>query len=58
MRGDGKIIRRVTEFSCRSELDVNSAPENTDELPRDGLPALFVECIDLADELARKGDIP
>lgn len=58
VHGDGRVVRRTTEFSCRSELDVNSAPEHTDELPRDGLQALLVECIDLADELSRKGDIP
>ena len=56
--GDGRVIRKATEFSCRSELDINSAPEHTDELPRDGLQALFGECIDLADEIAMKGDTP
>ena len=58
VRGDGTIARTATEYSCRSELDINSAPEHKGELPRDGLQALFLECVGLADELATKGDIP
>ena len=58
MRGDGKVVQTTTEYSCRTELDVNSVPEQTDELPRDVLRALFGECVGLADELATKGDVP
>ena len=56
--GDGTVERQPIEFSCRTELDINSAPEHTDELPKACLQDLFIECVELADELAVRGDVP
>ena len=58
VRGDGAIIQQSSELSCRAEIDVNSAPEHRDELPRDSVSHLFTECVTLADEIVSKGDIP
>ena len=54
----GAVVMSQGEFSCRVELDINSDPEHTSELPTDRLPALFDELVTLADELSIEGDIP
>ena len=54
----GAVVMSPEEFSCRVELDINSDPEHTSELPADRLPALFDELVILADELSILGDIP
>ena len=56
--GDGIAVRREYHLSCRVELDINSAPEHTRELPADALPALFDELVTLANEISTAGDIP
>jgi hypothetical protein len=40
------------------ELDINTAPEKTDTLPRQSLPELLRELKDLGVEIAERGDIP
>jgi hypothetical protein len=40
------------------ELDVNTAPEIADILPRESLPRLFGELASLGVEIAERGDIP
>src|SRR5262249_31155500 len=40
------------------ELDINTAPEKTDILPRTSLPRLFIELVSLGREIAERGDIP
>jgi hypothetical protein len=40
------------------ELDINTAPERTDVLPRDSLPQLFRELASLGIDIAERGDIP
>ena len=39
------------------ELDINTAPERTEGLPRDSLPRLFQELASLGVEIAERGDI-
>jgi len=45
-------------FSCVVELDVNTEPEFGKPLPHDKLPELFAELVQLAAEIAEKGDVP
>ena len=45
-------------FSCRLELDVNTSGEYKDDLPPNKLVDIFRELVDLAKEIALKGDIP
>jgi hypothetical protein len=45
-------------FSCRLELDINTSADYKNDLPSDELTAVFHELIDLAREIASKGDIP
>ena len=45
-------------FACRLELDINTAPGLTAEIARENLPRILEELADLADEIAREGDIP
>ncbi len=40
------------------ELDINTAPESTQILPREPLPRLFRELASLGVEIAERGDIP
>ncbi len=45
-------------FACRLELDISTAPGFTAELPQENLRRILEELADLADEIAREGDIP
>ncbi len=45
------------QYACRLELDINTAAEFMDELPRETLGKLFRELFDLGKEIAEKGDI-
>ena len=45
-------------FSCRSELDINTSADYKNDLPVDKLTNVFLELVDLAKEIALKGDIP
>jgi hypothetical protein len=40
------------------ELDINTAPENTEILPRESLASLFTELASLGGDVAEHGDIP
>jgi hypothetical protein len=44
-------------FGCHLDLDVNTAPTFTDPLPPDRLKPLFEELVELAIEIAAKGDV-
>lgn len=54
--GDG-LVRRSEAFACRLELDINSVPSKK-PLPKDRLPALFNELVELANEIMQAGDVP
>lgn len=58
LRNDGRVVRQPVELACRAELDVNSSPERTDALPREELPDLFDELVELTSELSIRGDVP
>jgi hypothetical protein len=45
-------------YSCRLELDINTSAKFEDELPKEKMPALFNELVDLGMEIVREGDIP
>ncbi len=45
-------------FSCRLELDINTSGEYKNDIPSDKLVDVFHELVDLAKEIAVKGDIP
>ncbi len=45
-------------YACSATLDINTIPEHRTELPHDLLPGLFGELIDMASEIAAKGDVP
>ena len=45
-------------FSCRLELDINTSGEYKNEIPSGKLVDVFHELVDLAKEIAVKGDIP
>jgi hypothetical protein len=40
------------------ELDINTAPERGEMLPRDSVPRLFQELVSLGIEIAERGDVP
>ena len=44
-------------FVCNVELDINTDKDFQNELPREQLPVIFQELVDLAREIASKGDI-
>lgn len=44
-------------FSCRLELDINTSADYKNDLPVDTLTNVFLELVDLAKEIALKGDI-
>jgi hypothetical protein len=54
----GKPFRWPDRCYSSVELDVNSAPERTEILPRTKLPQLFEELTSLGVEIAERGDIP
>ncbi len=43
---------------CRLELDINTTPDFPGDLPREYLPRIFEELVNLGQEIAREGDIP
>lgn len=43
--------------ACRLELDINTSPQDVDQLPQDDLPVIFDHLVKLAEEIAEKGDI-
>jgi len=45
-------------FSCRAELDINTSGDYSNDLPVDKLSDVFHELVELAKEIALKGDIP
>jgi len=45
-------------FSCRLELDINTSADYTSDISSDKLTNVFNELVDLAKEIALKGDIP
>jgi hypothetical protein len=45
-------------FSCRVELDINTAPDPEIALGREQLSAVFGELVDLAREIIEGGDVP
>ncbi len=54
-----RVIDSAEKHSaCRLEVDVNTAPEFPQGIYKTNLPKLFEELVDLADEIATKGDIP
>jgi hypothetical protein len=44
--------------SCRLELDINTSPEYETALPAQHIRSVFRELVDLAVEVAEKGDLP
>jgi hypothetical protein len=44
--------------ACRLELDINTSPGQIDELPAAKLRDLFGELVELANEIASRGDVP
>lgn len=45
-------------FACRLELDINTTTEQQEPLPRETVPSIFAELVDLAKEIVMEGDIP
>ncbi|HEV3385532.1 MAG TPA: hypothetical protein VG097_12010 [Gemmata sp.] len=54
----GKPFRWPDRCYSSLELDINTAPESSEVLPRNSLPQLFLELASLGLEIAEKGDIP
>jgi len=46
------------DSACRLEVDINTAPDFEGVLPAEKLPDILQELVDLAREIATKGDIP
>jgi len=44
-------------FTCRLELDINTAPDSSEPLPREMLPRILQELVNLGEEIARDGDV-
>jgi len=45
-------------FACRLELDINTATERQEPLPRETVPSIFAELVDLAKGIVMEGDTP
>ena len=55
----GATVRSMTEvYFCRLELDINTVPVEQRAIPSDRVPAVFLELLDAAREIADQGDIP
>jgi hypothetical protein len=54
----GKPFKWPDQCYSALELDINTAPEKTDILPRESLPRLFRELASLGADIAEHGDIP
>jgi len=53
-----KMIAENHAEGCLLEFDINTPPENQEEIPRDKLPAMIGELAALATEIAARGDVP
>jgi len=53
-----QTIESTNQHFVRLELDVNTAQEFRKQLPSDQIPLVFEELVNLAKELADKGDVP
>lgn len=56
--GSTQAISDKPRYACRLELDMNTAGNVKDALPRSQLALVFEELVTLGEEIARKGDIP
>src|SRR5262249_36913436 len=54
----GRPFRWPDRCYSALELDINTAPERTEVLPRNSLPRLFQELTSLGVDIAERGDIP
>ncbi len=45
-------------IACRIEIDVSTAADFPDELPREKLATILRELVNLGKEIASRGDIP
>ncbi len=45
-------------FACRLELDINTSPELQGDLPKEKLPVILREMVNLGPEITKQGDIP
>jgi hypothetical protein len=54
----GKLFQWPDRCYSALELDINTAPERTEVLPRDSVPRLFRELVDLGVDIAKRGDTP
>jgi hypothetical protein len=52
------VFEAKQEYSSRLELDINTWAKFESELPKDKIPGLFKELVDLGMEIVREGDIP
>lgn len=55
---EGRLQVRQKGTGCRVELDINTHPDFSGDLPQDQLPRIFEELVTLGQEIAREGDIP
>lgn len=44
-------------FACCIELDINTSPEYHEDLPKEKLPQIFRELVDLGKQIVKEGDI-
>lgn len=51
-------ITAKEEYYCRLELDINTLVKFEGELPKEKIPALFNELVDMGMEIVKEGDIP
>ncbi len=51
-------ISRTGAFATHVELDMNTSPEFSGNLPKEKLKGIFEELVHLAQEIAEQGDIP
>jgi hypothetical protein len=56
----GQVIPVVEgdSYFARLELDINTSQNLTEMLPKDSLPAIFQELIELGKEISLKGEVP
>jgi hypothetical protein len=54
---DGKLVE-PPESACLLEVDVNTVPEFQGTLPHDRRVPLFAEMVEMAVEIAQRGDVP
>jgi len=45
-------------LACCIELDINTSPDYQEDLPKEKLPQIFRELVDLGKEIVKEGDIP